>query len=410
MANETAGYDASPITFPTARRQPLDPPDQLTSMRDKKPIWRMTYPDGHTGWLVCDYELAKRVLADSRFSMAPQRSPVLMPETRDLGLPDDARDELTGQLAFTDPPEHTKRRRILAGKFTARRVAEHRSTIEKIVRDQLDEMEKSGAPVDFVKFFALPVPSKTLCKLLGVPEEERHEFEEPMRLLSDQELGLAEKNEALRRFVEYSIRKIQEKKNRPDDDLLSLLASTKELSDIELAGIAMQLFAAGHDTTASMLALGTYTLLVQRSQWEHLVADESMIKNAVEELLRYLTIFQLGTFTRTATEDFELGDVQIRAGDSVSVALSTANRDPKTFKQPDILNVNQARAGHLAFGHGIHMCLGQHLARLEMNICFEMLTARFPRLRLADPENTIRLHGNRMFLHGVHELPLTWID
>lgn len=394
--------------FPVSRTNPFDPPLDFARIRDQNSLCRLKYPDGHTGWLATNYTLAKAILSDSRFSIAVQRSPVRRSQPDPLAdITDAEKEALSKQLAFTDPPEHTQRRRILAGKFTARRVKEHRPIIEKIVSDQIDHMIAIGPPVDFVEHFALPVPSRTLCALLGVPEDDRHQFENPMKVIGNPNAAPDQLSQSIRDFIDYARRSISEKRRNPSNDILSVLASYDELSELELAGIAMQLFAAGHDTTASMLALSIYVLLAH-SQWKKVVLDPEKIGLAVEELLRYLSIFQLGTFTRTASEDVEISGTLIRAGESITVALAAANRDPQAFELPDTLNVIRDGRSNLAFGHGIHKCLGQHLARLEMDISLRTLIERLPTLNLAMPSHRIPLHNEKMFIHGVENLPVQW--
>lgn len=394
--------------FPISRANPFDPPLEFARIRDQDSLSRLQYPDGHTGWLATNYTVAKAILSDPRFSITTQRPPVRGPRPDPLAdITDLEKGALSKQLAFTDPPEHTQRRRILAGKFTARRVKAHRPIIERIVSDQIDHMMALGPPVDFVENFALPVPSRTLCALLGVPENDRHQFENPMKVIGNPDAAPDQLSQSIRDFINYARSSISGKRRNPSNDILSVLASYDELGELELAGIAMQLFAAGHDTTASMLALGTYALLAH-SQWETIVLDPEKIGPAVEELLRYLTIFQLGAFTRTASEDVEISGTLIRAGESITVALAAANRDPQVFESPDTLNVVRDGRRNLAFGHGIHKCLGQHLARLEIEISFRALIERLPTLNLALPSHRIPIHNEKMFIHGVEKLPVEW--
>jgi cytochrome P450 len=209
-------------------------------------------------------------------------------------------------------------------------------------------------------------------------------------------------------FSDFAHTVIEAKRTSPADDLLSELVLKGELTDTELVGAAMMLFSAGHETTANTLALSTFFLLCDRSRWDALRADPSSIAGAVEELLRYITIVQTGAATRTALEDVDLNGTTIRAGESVCVSLAAANRDPARFTDPDRFDPSRDANDHLAFGHGRHMCLGQHIARLELQIGLAGLMRRFPTLSLAVPAQDVQLYHGDHQLYGVHELPVAW--
>jgi len=378
-------------------------------LRDQQPVCRLQYPDGHVGWLVTGYALARKVLADSRFSLKPERPVVGDPEKSAAYRQATADSPIyAGAVGALDPPAHTRIRRLQTGYFTVRRVNEHRASIERIVGGRLDAMKRAGPPVDFVQEFALPVPSIVICELLGVPPSDRHEFEHPTAVLQDPDATNEEKIAAMHTFCDYCQRVVEQKRVHPTEDLLSELVATGELTDDELTGIALQLFDAGHETTASMLSLSVFALLCDRDQWEMLRAEPSLIENAVEELLRHLTLVQLGAFTRTALEDVELDDLVIKAGESVTVSLTAANRDPARFADPDKLDFHRDAVGHLAFGHGRHMCLGMHLARLEMQVGIAALIERFPTLRLAVSADEVPLESSERFLYGVRQLQVAW--
>jgi cytochrome P450 len=303
---------------------------------------------------------------------------------------------------------------MLTGYFTVRRMRALAPRVGQIVADHLDAMERTGPPVDLVPAFAKPVPSLVICELLGVPYADHADFQRwTSTLLSvdgDQDASLT----ALDALTDYLIQLVADKRRHPDDALLSTLMarsadqdeSAKPLTDRELAGIGRLLLAAGHETTANMLALGTYTLLSHPDQLRALREQPEVIDRAVEELLRYLTIVQFGT-VRVAREDVVLAGRHIRAGQTVVASLPAANRDPGHFPHPDELDLTRAPSQHVAFGHGIHQCLGQQLARVEMQIAFPALLRRFPTLRLADPETQVPMRDD-MFIYGVHALPLAW--
>jgi cytochrome P450 len=273
-------------------------------------------------------------------------------------------------------------------------------------------MRAAGPPADLVQEFALPVPSLAICELLGIRHEERVRFEGPHDAAFDPARSDAERNAAWSEFLGFASEIAERKRASPGDDLVSRVVASGELSDEELVGVVEQLVSAGHHTTASQLALSTFYLLADRARWERLRAavadDPRAIEPVVEELLRYLTLLQIGAFTRTALEDVELGGVVVRAGESVSVSLAAANRDPARFPEPDTFDPARNAAGHLSFGYGRHMCLGQHLARLELQVGLLGLLASFPGLALAVPADAIPLHDGAHVIHGVHELPVTW--
>ncbi|MFB7918189.1 cytochrome P450 [Streptomyces sp. NPDC056061] len=394
---------------PTTRdpHRPFDPPPALMAARDKGPLTRLRYPDGHIGWLVTEHELARRVLADPRFSARSElkRAPVARPGTDPFyGSP-----ALPGWLVDMDAPHHTRLRRRLMGWFTVRRTGALAPRIEEIVEERLDAMARlggEGEPVDLVEQFALPVPSLVICELLGVPYAERADFQRNSATLFQLDATAEQAATAMRELDAFLTDLAEHRRRSPGDDLLSELARGDDLSTAEVAGAGALLLSAGHETTAGSLGLGVFALLSHPDQLARLTADPALAANAVEELLRYLTIFHFGV-PRSPLEDLDLAGHRLRAGESVTVSLSTANRDPSRFEDPDHLDVTRPASGHLAFGHGAHQCIGQHLARTEMKIAFPALFARFPGMKPAIPPSQV-LRGEDMGFYGVHALPVTW--
>jgi cytochrome P450 len=292
-------------------------------------------------------------------------------------------------------------------------VAERRPAIEHIVAARLRAMEEAGPPVDFVQMFALPVSVMVICDVLGVPTSEHRRFEGPEEIITDTHgTTLEEKKEAVRDFYEFAWSVIQRKRVRPGDDLLSELISTGELNDDELKGVVMQLFDAGHNPIAMTFALGVFFLLSERERWEAAHADLSSIDRTVEELLRYLNPVNLN-MPRTALEEVEVDGVLIKVGETVAISTERPSGDLEAF--PDLRRFNPAHdvRGHLAFGHGRHVCLGQHLARLELQVGLEALMRRFPTLRLATPVETLAWRSTEGSLEpsaqvAKDELPVTW--
>ncbi|MFJ7266939.1 cytochrome P450 [Streptomyces sp. NPDC099050] len=393
-----------PVAMPTARSCPFDPPDELLSFRDQPDPRRLLYPDAHLGWLVTGYSSARKILADPRFSARSELKRV--PVSRPGADPFIGRPALPGWFVDMDPPDHTRYRRLLAGQFTVRRMKELRPGIERIVEEHLDVMERCGPSADLVASFALPVPSLVICELLGVPYSDRAAFQHNSTVLFSLEASADEAVRAMEALTGFLVDLVRHKRRLPEDDVLSALATDSGLGDLEVAGAGVLLLTAGHETVASMLGLGTFALLSHPAQLEALRGDPELIDDAVEELLRYLTIFHFGV-PRMPLEDVEVDGQVFRGGESVTHSLATANRDPRRFEEPDVLDIGRTPLSHLAFGHGVHQCIGQNLARLEMRVGYAALLRRFPRLRLAVPAANVRLADDAGF-YGVHELLVTW--
>ncbi|MBB4907450.1 cytochrome P450 [Actinophytocola algeriensis] len=389
---------------------PFDPPGHLTRLRSTRPVSPLVFPDGHEGWLVTGYDAVRQLLADTRFSsrqdIGELHEPFPIP-----GMPavTEPSPQVPGVFIAMDPPDHTRLRRKLTGAFTVRRMKQLEERITEIAERQLDELARLTPPVDLVREFALPVPSLVICELLGVPYADRENFQDNSSKFLDTNLPLEEKLAAYGALTGYLAELVMTKRATPGEDILSDLARDDDLSVEELTGIAFLLLLAGHETTANMLALGTFALLEHPDQLARLRADPALLPGAVEELLRYLSVVDVGALYRYATEDIELGGETIREGSTVIVSTLTANRDPDRFDNPDVLDVHRSARGHLSFGHGVHQCLGQQLARIEMRAGFEGLLRRFPALRLTIPADEVKLRTN-MRIYGVHELPVTWTE
>jgi cytochrome P450 len=397
------------VELPSERVDALDLPPGLRALAEQAPICRLRFSDGQPGWLVTGYALGRTLLVDNRFVVDPVAMPLGDPEVvAEIDRIEKSTPESAGVLILLHPPQHTKIRRAAARYFMVSAVREQQAAVERIVAGRLDAMEQAGGPVDLVTSFALPVSSFSICEMLGVPHADREQFERPSAVLADPHLDAEQKRDALVAFYDYCRRVVAQKRASPRADILSDLARQGELSEDEIVGLARQLFEAGHETTAAQISLGVVTLLRDRTRWERLREDPTGVEKAVEELLRYLSILQMGTFSRTASEDVEIGGVVIKQGEKVVVSIPAANRDPEKFPAPDELDLDRDAAGHLAFGHGRHMCIGQHLARLELEVALRGLLERFPNLDLAVPPEQLRFYGGEHQLYSVETLPVAW--
>jgi cytochrome P450 len=413
-AEPTPAGDAlrSPLPPEIIRRDdPFTPPPALTALAGRGPVTRSTLRTGAPFWLVSGYVEARAVLADPRFSADRfryhPRFAELSAELRERLRDDKAR---AGSFINMDPPEHTRYRKLLTGQFTVRRMRLLAARIEEIVTERLDAMLANGNTAELIGDFAFRVTSLVICELLGIRYAERAEFQLRAATLlrvdvpGDEALANAD---ALRAFM---LRLIHEKRENPVDDLISGLihhaGADPALTDDELVNMTNLLLIAGYESTANMLGLGVFVLLQRPDQLAALRADPARIPDAVEELLRFLSVVHAGVL-RFAKEDLEFGGEHIPAGSTMVISPLAANRDGRHWPDPDVLDVTRRRSPHLAFGHGVHQCLGQQLARIELQVAYTQLLRRLPGLRLAVPPEDVPLR-NDMLTYGVHTLPVTW--
>ncbi|AHI02133.1 cytochrome P450 [Kutzneria albida] len=387
---------------------PFNPPRRITRLREARPVSPMVFPDGHQGWLVTGYDAVRQLMADTRFSSRQDIGVLHVPyEIPGMPVATEPSPQMPGVFIAMDPPDHGRLRKRLTGAFTVKRMRMLEEHINDIVERQLDHLTRLTPPIDLVAEFALPVPSLVICELLGVPYADRENFQVNSAKFLVRDQPLDEKMAALGALTSYLAELVTRKRAEPGEDILSDLARHEDLTIEELTGVAFLLLLAGHETTANMLALGTFALLENPEQLAELRADPELLPDAVEELLRYLSIADI--FYRYATEDIELGGETIGKGSTVVVSLLAANHDPQRFDNPDTLDIHRKARGHLSFGHGIHQCLGQQLARIEMRAGFGGLLRRFPTLKLAIPASEVKLRTD-MNIYGVHELPVTWTE
>ncbi|AWS47035.1 cytochrome P450 [Streptosporangium sp. 'caverna'] len=386
------------------RRAEFGPDPELGALRDGEGVRRVSTPLGIDAWLVTRYEDVRTVMGDAeRFSTA-WRGGIRLPGVMEMS--DEERAELrAGNLLAFDPPEHTRLRRMLTPEFTIRRMRRLEPRVTRIVEEHLDAMESAGSPADLVSSFALPVPSLVICELLGVPYADREDFQRTTSRLLDVSAPPAERMAMQRQSRAYMAELVARAQADPGEELLGMLVREHgdDLTASELVGIGSLLLLAGHETTANMLGLGTLALLRHPEQLELLRKEPERIDAAVEELLRWLSIVHSGTSKVTTTE-VELSGHTIGPGEMVMCALPTANRDPALLSDPEALDITRS-SPHVAFGHGVHHCLGAPLARMEMRIAFPALLQRFPELRVTGPEADFR---SFQAIYGLASLQVAW--
>ncbi|MFB7334473.1 cytochrome P450 [Streptomyces adustus] len=395
---------SQPVAFPQDRSCPYHPPTAYDPLRTDRPLSRVTLYDGRQAWIVTGHGLARTLLADPRLSTDRTRPGFPITNARFAAI----RERRTALLGVDDPEHHTQRR-LLVPSFTVKRAAALRPDIQRIVDERLDAMIAQGPPADLVSAFALPVPSMVICSLLGVPYADHEFFEEQSRrLLRGPEV--ADVLDARARMEGYLGDLIDRKRKEPPgsgvlDDLIHRRAGDGEIDRDELISLGVILLVAGHETTANMISLGTFTLLRHPDRLAELRADPALLPAAVEELMRMLSIAD--GLLRQAVEDIEVDGATIRAGEGVLFSTSVINRDESTYPEPDTLDFARSARHHIAFGFGIHQCLGQNLARAEMEIALHTLFQRLPGLRLAAPAEDIPFKPGDT-IQGMLELPVTW--
>jgi cytochrome P450 len=394
---------------PVPRGCPFAAPAEYEQLRTQAPISRVRMPGGREAWWVSRYSEARAVLADHRFSADRRRENFPLanndPTTRER-----FRSQPPNMLSM-DGAAHAEARRAVIGEFTVRRLAALRPRIQQIVDGFVDAMLASPErPVDLVKALSLPVPSLVICELLGAPYTDHDFFQSRTTRLIRRNTLPAERQRCFEELRGYVDELITRKEREPGDDLLSRqLARQREAGAIDhgsLVSMAFLLLIAGHETTANMISLGVVGLLNQPGQLAAIKADPGRTPLAVEELLRYFSIVDMVT-SRVATEDVRIGGVTVRAGEGVVISGLSANWDPAVFDNPAQLDIERGARHHVAFGYGPHQCLGQNLARLELQIVFDTLVRRVPDLRLAVPVDQVTFKTDAN-IYGAYELPVTW--
>ncbi|MFE2941289.1 cytochrome P450 [Streptomyces sp. NPDC059255] len=403
--NAADPHHAAVPGFPMERaaRCPFDPPPGLRDKQQEGPLAKVRLWDGSTPWLVTRYADQRTLLGDPRLS-----SDITRP-----GYPSDVPVSGAGSIGFIlmDDPEHSRLRRMVTAPFAVRRVEAMRPAVQKITDQLIDAMLAGPVPVDLVQAFALPLPSLVISELLGVPYGDHEFFQENSKTLINRAAAPEERAAASAALAGYLDELMGEKIARPADDLLSGLVARIEAGELtrsEAAQMGVLLLLAGHETTANMIALGTLALLENPDQLALLrdTDDPALVASAVDELLRYLNITHNGR-RRVALADIEIAGEVIRAGEGIIVPNDIGNRDPAMFEDPDRLDIRRDARRHLAFGFGVHQCLGQTLARMELQVAYSTLYRRVPGLRQAAPMEEIPFKHDGS-VYGVYELPVAW--
>jgi cytochrome P450 len=406
----TADLGGDAISLSMTRDRIFHPPAKLEALLLRgQSLHRLRFRGGQIGWLVTGYEAARAVLKDPRFSLReipplhtvePTKHDAVIQMMRDEGL-------LRGDMLTMDPPEHTRLRQAINPRFALRSVEQLEPRIGDTVERCLDDLAAGGPPADLVRTFAAPISFRSQCALLGVPEGDIPMLELIGETNRNPALTADEVIAATRQFRDYLLEVVARKRREPGDDLISDVIAGGVLDDGEIVGLLVLLFIAGVETTESMLSTGVYALLTHPDQLALLRSDPTLVKAAVEELMRFLTVFNIGALTRSATEDVEIDGVVIERGAWVSVSLLGANRDGDRFDHPDELDLLRGGRGHLGFGYGVHICSGQHFARVQLRVGLAKLFERFPDLALAPAQDAV-FSGEDEVTFGVKQLPVIW--
>lgn len=399
-----------PLAFPMHRTNPLDPPPQYRRLRLEHPITTVMLPSGQQAWLVTSHKYVRQLLADPRVSSDREHPnfpyPMRPNATEDRGEPG----QFSKSLIGLDPPEHSAARRMVAGEFTVKRLRPLQPDIQGYVDEIIGKLLAAGPPADLVPALSLPVPCMVICEQLGVPYADREFFQARTRKLVSSSTDPKELFDAAQELYGYLDEFTQRREREPADDLIGRLIvnnlQTGVFNHQQLVGMIFLLLLGGYETTANQISLSIVGLLQNSRMLGMLTSDSVMTNKIVEELLRYFTI--MDSLFRVAADDIEIDGVTIRKDDGIVLSIGSANRDDNIFDNPDDVDINRGAQHHVAFAHGIHQCLGQNLARMELEIVLHTLFTRVPGLRLATTVERLpfKYDGN---LYGIYELPVTWL-
>jgi cytochrome P450 len=387
---------------------PYDPGPEIRELMTKCPVNKVRLPNDSEAWLVTGFYEAREVMTDQRYS----RALVFAPGRQVYGV----EATLADAMIAMDPPEHTRLRKLVAGAFTDKRIQALRPQVARIVDDLIDAMLAGPRPADLSRSFSLMVPASVICVLLGVPIADVGRFHEWSNVIfADWSRSRDRIDEAYAAMGRYMSELITQKRQVPQDDLISVLARARDsagkLTEAELVQFCIALLAAGHETTANSINMSFVALCQHPAELARLRGDPGLIPAAVEELLRYVIISGSGfvPLARVTREEVRLGGVAIPAGETILPSFNVANRDPAAFDDPDRLDVGRAPKAHLGFGAGAHHCLGAQLARMELQEAFRGLLTRLPGLRMTCPASALEFRAGQA-IASMRELPVTWDD
>jgi cytochrome P450 len=395
------------VRYPIVRSEPPAPPAIVAKLRLQGPLAKVQLWDGSSAWVVTRYKDVRAVLLDKRFSESPKSPgyPTTSPARKALVTGDSMMPQTQGE-------HHLRLRRVLTRVLSVKRVEAQRPKVREVANRLIDAMIADGGPANLVTKFALRVPMITISGMLGIPDKDHEFLQEKSRARIRLDVAPHVPLEATRAMAEYFTRLLEERALNPSDadDILSIFARDQiangELTLAEAVNLAYQLVQGGHETTANTIALGTLQLLQNPDQLQALIKDPTLAKSAVEEMLRYQTVVQ-HSIARVAVEDAQVGGEWVRKGEGVFALLVAADHDPEAFPEPQRFNIQRTERNHLAFGFGVHQCIGQQLARLELQEVFSLLFRRLPTLKLAVPFEQLKFRGMETNF-GVEELPVIW--
>ncbi|MDT0331198.1 cytochrome P450 [Nocardiopsis lambiniae] len=399
------GASADPVEFPIARSCPFSPPDAYAPMRERGTPTKVAVPGGKEAWLVTGFKDVRAALSHPASS-----SDARHPAFPALGDGEQAVAAELRPFIRMDPPDHTRVRRMLVGEFTVKRVREMRTAIEEICREQVEYLLSRPMPADLVGDYANRVSTTVICRLLGVPMEDLEFFRRITSVSGARTSTAEEVGAALADLFGLIDRLIDEKAQSPGDDLISRLVNGPlERGEITRHSLLSQIgitLNAGHETSRNMIPLAALDLLDNPDQLDLLREDPSLWPGAVDELLRHLSVADVITL-RVATEDIPLEGATIPAGDGYIALLAAANHDPEAFPEPGRLDIARSQRNHVAFGYGVHQCVGQNLGRLEIEVALRVLFEKVPTLRPAVPVGDLPLRSSSA-IFGLEEVPVSW--
>ncbi|MBB4682662.1 cytochrome P450 [Amycolatopsis jiangsuensis] len=388
------------LQLPQARTCPYGPPAAYRELHTRRPVSRVTLPNGDQGWLVTGFAETRDLLVDLRVSADRTRPgfPALLPSPAE-GTP-------LRTLAGMDDPEHNRFRRMVTSWFTIRRVRAMRPALERLAGTLVDRMAGESRSADLVPAYCLPLPSMVICELLGVPYADHEFFQDRTRTMITAE-DQAEVVRAATELIGYLTGLAADKTRGPGPDLISYLLAGQvgpgRMTVAQLVNMAVLLLGAGHETLSGSIALGVALLA---GDTERLAALRTAPEAAVEALVRHTSVTDT-VVNRVATADIDVGDVRIRAGDALVFSTAVANRDHRVHPDPDRLDLSDGHRRHVAFGFGVHQCLGQNLARIELEVALTVLFDRLPGLRVAIPEAELPVKSSPL-VNGLKALPVRW--